>query len=675
MKLLLLLILLFPFTVIAQLHVSPTGSDTNPGTEAQPFATLNKACSVVGPGQTILVRGGNYGNDYCHGQAKGAVTSRISLRNYPNEKPVFSGAHMYGVTLNLFGAYWDVEGLTFENTAVSPVIHVNNASEVWLKSLTFKSNTGGEFVTVMRSRRVFIENSSFDTTGRPTDQGQGDCIALLGATEVLIQNSKFTRCGHAAIDMLNANEAMTSRVVVRNVLIEQHWGGGVYAIRGTRDTLVEDVTIRYAGEQVAYPKSGIEVSGENGIWRRITIEKTGPHQDGLTIAAYLFAGIVQSARNNRIYNLVVYRANRAAMIFVQKDSGLITNNKIVNSIFYHNKLGGSEDPAYWPKGNQYVAMDAFSANSTGSFPRDNYFLGNLILHSDGTSRPGEKLFLYSDRAGQKAWTLSEAQSQLPAFFADNRELDPKFVDGDNGDFRLSADSPGIDSGVPLTRTTASGTSNRVPVEDPYFFSDGMGVTEGDVIRVGPTTATVQAVDLAGKALVLTSTITFASGMPVNLNYSGTGPDVGAVESSLVATPSPSPSPTTAPTPQPTPTNTPVPSPFPTPTPTPSPTPVPSPTVAPTPEPTPTPQCSISAPDSITIRQNGSGTIPVTLSNLSGPVDVRVLGSSGQVIVADLIWHAGPSSTVKQFGVKTKKQSRPITFQSPCGVVVVRVNVQ
>ncbi len=91
-------------------------------------------------------------------------------------------------------------------------------------------------------------------------------------------------------------------------------------------------------------------------------------------------------------------------------------------------------------------------------------------------------------------------------------------------------------------------------------------------------------------------------------------------------------------------------------------------------PEPPKPCSISAPTSVTIQRNGTGAIPVTLQNVSQPTEVKVLGSDGQVTVSPLGWSAGPTSTVKQFQVRVKKQSRTITFSSGCGVAVVRVNV-
>src|SRR5262245_2063817 len=50
----------------ASFYVSPTGSDSNPGTEAQPFGTIQKAANVVSPGNTVIVEDGVYnGSNQC----------------------------------------------------------------------------------------------------------------------------------------------------------------------------------------------------------------------------------------------------------------------------------------------------------------------------------------------------------------------------------------------------------------------------------------------------------------------------------------------------------------------------------------------------------------------------------------------------------------------------------
>jgi len=44
----------------ADYYVATTGSDTNPGTLAQPFATIQHAADTMGAGDTCYIRSGNY---------------------------------------------------------------------------------------------------------------------------------------------------------------------------------------------------------------------------------------------------------------------------------------------------------------------------------------------------------------------------------------------------------------------------------------------------------------------------------------------------------------------------------------------------------------------------------------------------------------------------------------
>lgn len=133
------------------------------------------------------------------------------------------------------------------------------------------------------------------------------------------------------------------------------------------------------------------------------------------------------------------------------------------------------------------------------------------------------------------------------------------------------------------------------------------------------------------------------------------------------TPSPSPTPTATPTPAPTATPTPAP----TATPTPVPTPLPTPSPSPSPSPTPVPSCTIGAPSSVTVPRNNSADIVVT-SNSLVPITINVTGSDGQVTVSPLS-KTGLSPFI--FRARVKRQTRTITFTSPCGVKQTIVMVQ
>ena len=72
-------------------YVSTTGKDSNPGTEKQPFLTLQHAADVIKPGQIVNVRGGRY----CERLAvnsSGNEKRYITFRSQPGELAVLDGS-------------------------------------------------------------------------------------------------------------------------------------------------------------------------------------------------------------------------------------------------------------------------------------------------------------------------------------------------------------------------------------------------------------------------------------------------------------------------------------------------------------------------------------------------------------------------------------------------------
>ena len=73
------------------LFVSPSGLDTNPGTQAKPWKTLQHAVSQIMPGQTLVVRGGRYPESVVFPRS-GTVSQPIRVVAYPGETPLLDGA-------------------------------------------------------------------------------------------------------------------------------------------------------------------------------------------------------------------------------------------------------------------------------------------------------------------------------------------------------------------------------------------------------------------------------------------------------------------------------------------------------------------------------------------------------------------------------------------------------
>ena len=82
----------------------------------------------------------------------------------------------------------------------------------------------------------------------------------------------------------------------------------------------------------------------------------------------------------------------------------------------------------------------------------------------------------------------------------------------------------------MTYAIGEGAGRTIKVGDPYFFSDGFGVVEGDIIRVGAIEVQVTTVDYENKQLILSKPIQWSNRAPVSLTYKGNAPDIGAIES-------------------------------------------------------------------------------------------------------------------------------------------------
>lgn len=96
----------------ADYYVAPGGDDGGSGTEAQPFATVQKAHDVAQPGDLIYLRGGTYlPADRTLFTAEGTAAEPIILRAYPGELPIIDASNVpEGNTEGASTATWHFNG-------------------------------------------------------------------------------------------------------------------------------------------------------------------------------------------------------------------------------------------------------------------------------------------------------------------------------------------------------------------------------------------------------------------------------------------------------------------------------------------------------------------------------------------------------------------------------------
>lgn len=302
----------------AEYYLSPTGNDSNPGTLAAPWKTLERlesAQSVLKPGDTVYFRGGNYVIDdstvaaICGvsspflWRANGTATDRITYRNYQNEKPVIlydrRNMNCHGIAIRPLGKYLTIDGLTIRQSEAS--------------------------------RRVALpdginpkEEPPSPTTAYPT----------------YYKNS------------VRAMSLAGSNMILRNCTLDNFSSVGMDIPSSGANVLVEHNNFINSGNHVWY------VRGANGTYRYNTLDGSRQRPEsgrfGIKIQ-YL------GTNNNKIYGNVIKNIVASGVIF----SGQVSGNEVFNNIFINAGSGRSSGSvvAAWTEDGAVQAGNKFYNNT------------------------------------------------------------------------------------------------------------------------------------------------------------------------------------------------------------------------------------------------------------------------------------------------------------------------
>ena len=114
-------------SAVGQYYVAPTGSDSNDGSAAHPWATITHAATVIGPGATVHVEPGTY-TGYITTSASGTSSSRITYISDVQWDAKIVGNRVDHSTWHNYGNYVDIMG--FELTSVGRIGLYNDGSFV-----------------------------------------------------------------------------------------------------------------------------------------------------------------------------------------------------------------------------------------------------------------------------------------------------------------------------------------------------------------------------------------------------------------------------------------------------------------------------------------------------------------------------------------------------------------
>lgn len=407
------------------LYVSPTGDNANPGTLQEPLRTIQKAMDLATPGTIVYLRAGTY-RERTDINVSGSAGQYITLRNYPNEKPV-------------------IDGNTIELGRSQGLITISNQSYIKLIGLTLKNARGVlPFMIQVNGASSFIEVRGNTITGIYTKEEWAQGITFNNdRPDAVMRNVLIV--GNKLSDMPNTlGEAMSLSGNVENA---QFIGNQLSNL----DTAIGiDILGNYDG--IDDPVIGVP--------RNVRVANNDVRDGGICLYVDGGSGVIME--NNFVLNCGYGIQIASEIDDTPAKDNIVRSNLVLNSEFY-GLVFGAWIPKYGDTINCLFANNTVIGGGEAVI-RANPSSNCRLINNIAVAKGNEPLFIgdnasnlqrsnniyYSSTSPVFIWngaTYSSFNSYKTATGQEGKSLyaNPRFVGGDN--FRLQAGSPAINAGT------------------------------------------------------------------------------------------------------------------------------------------------------------------------------------------------------------------------------------
>jgi Right handed beta helix region len=394
----------------------PTGSNNNPGTEYQPWATLTYAESKLSSGDTVIVRGGIY-----H-EAITINVANVTFQNYPGESPIIDGQNTLPAGDN------------------SSLV-LMSANEITLDGFEIRNGYEGRGITIYSVDNCNILNCLVHHI-----QSAG-IIIWNGADYAVIEDSEIHHHNMNHVGGTNRpwgaglNILESSNATFRRLKVHEGHGEGIIVGRGSRDVVVEQCTV-YDNRAVQIYcmwstnvtiKYNLIYGTNNSEFHRYP----GAAGHGIVIAkeSWYSGNPATQGRNFKIYGNLV--AGTFGGIQLWGDSAAMPEAKVYNNAVVESHSSDNSHICF-KVGNAYtdhiVKNNIFlQTNGTiASVPSSGTYANNLWSKTPEADAQG-----VGDVIGDPQLTKTSGWDSITAESLDGSE------------FALQSTSPAIDAGTPF----------------------------------------------------------------------------------------------------------------------------------------------------------------------------------------------------------------------------------
>jgi Right handed beta helix region len=448
-----MLCLLFPNAVYAATYyVAMNGNDGNPGTEALPWKSLQKAKDSVAAGDTVRIKAGDYfvGSSLrmtragtagspityrAHGDGEVRITNssilpadswkrvRDSIYSTQITPPVLA-VFQNGIPLHIPGARPNIRSV---DDLIPNSFYISGTTlYVWLED---GSDPGKSIMRVSPSHVIELHNSPYTTfEGLTVEYGYtGFKNQSDKAHHVTIRNCTIRSISNQGIQPV-AKDSVIENNLFQKIGTNNHQHGIYGSERGTvvRHNIFEEI----AGAGIHQFKQGGGAGGGCELYGNIFRKPRKMTPGG----GYYVDIVVSSGEGgNKIYNNLFYGEGKRTGILVSTPNNQVYHNTFVGSVSALQLRGGT-------RGNK-IFNNIFKDSS-----------GPFIAWPTSSLPQSVDYNLYHDRTSPRWQWNGKSYTSFTDYQAASGEMHSVYGDlhpVGATDFHLRSDSPAIDRGTPL----------------------------------------------------------------------------------------------------------------------------------------------------------------------------------------------------------------------------------
>jgi hypothetical protein len=473
-------------------YVSTTGSDSNPGTQASPWRTIQHAADTVRAGSAVNVRAGIYEELVSINVSGSASDGFITFRSYPGETAVLDASHLtpagrIGILTIHNRSYVRIEGFEIRNF---------RTAEHRLAPLGIDVSGTGSHIELLKNNVHHIEQN-FPGRDAPGSGGNAFGIAVYGTdaktpiTDLVIDGNEVHHLKTGSSESLVVNGNVTNFRITHNVVHDNNnIGIDVIGFERTapdpavdqaRDgvvsgNLVYNITSKgnpaYRNDESSdgiYVDGGTRILIEQNIMHDVDfgIELASEHQGRAT--SYIIA------RNNLIYHCHTAGVSIGGYA---PERGRTEHSIVINNTLYQNDTSATGSGEFQMQWN--MTDNIFENNIVYAGPRCLFSVTKSQVENDRHPATIDHNLYYCG-SGPQGSRWEGASANVTGFdkYVESTQsdrhshfLEPRFVDPAKNDFHLRPDSPAF----------AVGTTEGIPVGE--FDLDGVPRVKSGKIDVG-----------------------------------------------------------------------------------------------------------------------------------------------------------------------------------------------